>query len=110
MLSADDDAVFHAMCFLTGVFSGGEEGQVLVGDHHRVVSIASYVTVGEEWQPSLCHMVMTVNADGNEAVRMAAGYGAAEQRSFQILVTPANGATWRSVDDAKDLSFVAQSM
>jgi len=108
VLSAENEAVLTASFYASGAFTGGEEGETLVGDRHRVVSIASYVMVHEVWQPSMCHSVMTVNVDGTEEVQLAAGYslpGAAAEESFMIAVSPMVGRTWGQVSDANDLHF-----
>ena len=108
VLSAENNAVLHASVYASGAFTGGEEGETLVGNRHRVVSIASYVMVGDAWEPSICHSVMTVNVDGMEEVLMAAGYtfpGATTGESFTVAVSPLAGLNWGQVKDADDLHF-----
>jgi len=108
VLSAENDAVLHASVYASGAFAGGEEGQTLVGNRHRVVSIASHVTVGETWQPSICHSVMTVDVEGTEEILVAASYtlsGAAEGESFMVGVSPLVGLNWGRVKDVNDLHF-----
>lgn len=107
VLSAEDDAVLHTSFYATGAFTGGEEGQVLSGTRHRVVSLATHVTVGEVWQPSTCHSVMTVNTQGTEEVLLVATYAPPGKKkvSFTVGVSPLIGLTWGMVKDANELHF-----
>jgi len=102
VLSGDDAAVLHNSFFASDV-RGAE----------RTVSIASYVTVEEEWEWTLSHCHRTLAARGTEVVTFTIGYDSLDGTGpieFEVDVTPVSGRTWGTVAGADDLSFALQPL
>lgn len=108
-LSEDGVAVLNNSFFSSGIYRAGATSGVSRAGLERVISLASYVTVNEEWEPELVHSFLAVDANGTGSVSFLVSYRLQEGdplHDVSIQVTPLLGKTWGEVRDINDLSFL----
>jgi len=111
VLSSEDEAILHNSFLASAVLFGENplkpNGKCL----QRVISLASYVTVKEEWETTLSHCLLAVDAMRSSEVVFSIGYdfwpkpGGSE---FNIVAAPKLGLTWGKVKDINDLQFLTK--
>jgi len=108
VLSSEDDAVLHSCLQIPGLFQGVATGEPGLVKPVRIVSLVSYITVREAWQPSVDHHCGALDALSTEEVTFLTDDDSPSRRGVQavnIHMRPAHGFTWGTIRDLRDITF-----
>lgn len=108
VLSSEDGAVLHNCLQVPGLFQGVATGEQGIVKPVRIVSLVSYITVKEVWQPSFNHYCGALDALSTEEVTFLTDYDNPSRPGVQavrIHMRPADGFTWGTIRDIRDITF-----